>query len=66
MRYTSDEIDYFATYFNNICYLIPVNECSTEKVLRFVPPKNGQVKGITFATDYELEKQINKIKGGSN
>ncbi len=66
VRYTSDEIDYFATYFNNICYLIPVNECSTEKVLRFVPPKNGQIKGITFAIDYELEKQIDKIKGGSN
>ena len=66
VRYTDEEIDYFATYFNNICYLVPVEECSVEKTLRFVPPKNGQVKGITFATDYELEKQIEKIKGGSN
>ena len=66
VRYTDEEIDYFATYFNHICYLIPVDECSTEKILRFAPPKNGQIKGITFAMDYELEKQIEKIKGGSN
>ena len=66
IRYTSEEIDYFCTYFNNQCYLIPIEECSTEKTLRFEPPKSGQLKGISFAKDYELEKQINKIKGGSN
>lgn len=50
------------TSYNNKCYLIPVDECSkTEKRLRFTPPKNGQVKGITFATEYELEKVVNKI-----
>jgi len=65
-RYTSKDIDFFATYWNNQCYLVPVNECSVEKTLRFVPPKNGQIKGITFAKDYTLEKQIDKIKGGSN
>ena len=60
--YTADQIDYFMTSYNNKCYLIPVDECSkTEKRLRFTPPKNGQVKGITFATEYELEKVVNKI-----
>lgn len=60
--YTSDEIDYFMTSYNNKCYLIPVEECSTsEKRLRFIPPKNGQIKGITFAEFYELERMVNKI-----
>ena len=60
--YTKDEIDYFATFFNEQCYLVPVNECSIfEKRLRFTPPKNGHTKGITFATEYELEKVVKKI-----
>ena len=50
------------TFYEGIAYLIPVNECSTrEKTLRFLPPKNGQIKGITFAKDYEFEKVVNKI-----
>ena len=61
--YTSEQIDYFMTCYNGQCYLIPVNECGkkTQKRLRFTPPKNGQIKGITFATEYELEKVVNKI-----
>lgn len=60
--YTKDEIDYFMTSYNNQCYLVPVEECSKyEKRLRFTAPKNGQTKGITFATEYELEKVVNKI-----
>ena len=61
-RYSADEIDFFATYWDNQCYLIPFNECSVEKTLRFAPPKNGQTKGITFAKDYILEEYIKKIK----
>lgn len=67
-RYNEEEIDYFATFWNGQCYLIPVQECSITKTLRFAPPKNGQIKGITFASEYELNKQINQIiqKGGSS
>lgn len=65
-KYTPDEIDYFATFWKNQCYLIPVTECSVEKTLRFALPSNGQAKGITFAWDYELAKQIKKIRGKSN
>lgn len=61
-RYDETQIDYFMTSYNNQCYLVPVSECcSTEKRLRFYPPKNGQTKDITFATEYELEKVVNKI-----
>lgn len=65
-RYTSNEIDYFATFWKGVCYLIPITECSVSKTLRFAPPKSGQIKGISFAKDYELQTQLNKIKGGSN
>jgi hypothetical protein len=33
-KYTSDEIDYFATVWKDRVYLIPVDETSTEKVLQ--------------------------------
>ena len=64
-KYSKNDVDYFATYWNNQCYLIPIEECSVTKTLRFAPPKNGQTTGISFATDYELAKQLAKI-GGSN
>lgn len=61
-RYSSNEVDFFATYWDNQCYVIPINECSVEKTLRFVPPKSGQIKGISFAKDYTIAKQLQKIK----
>lgn len=60
-RYTKREIDYFCTYYNGICYLIPVEECSSSKYLRLSDAKNGQVKGISFAKDYEANVQIHKM-----
>ena len=54
-KYLADEIDYFATMFNGQCYVIPQEECGAEKRLRFIPPKNGQTRGVYFAKDYELE-----------
>ena len=50
------------TSYKEKTYLVPVSEASKrEKRLRFVPPKNGQIKGITFAQEYEFEKAVNKI-----
>lgn len=57
------QIDFFATYWNGKCYIVPVEECGiTEKKLRFEPPKNGQKKGISFAKDYELSTLEERIK----
>lgn len=54
--YTSEEIDYFATIFNNECYVISVNECGCRNQrLRLKPAKNGQTVGIKFAKDYLLK-----------
>ena len=48
--YKNDGIDYFCTYFENECYLVPVQDCgSREKSLRLIPTKNGQTKNIAFA-----------------
>ena len=61
-RYSEEDVDFFATYWEGKCYLVPIRECSVEKTLRFVPPKNGHIKNISFAQDYILAKQLEKIK----
>ena len=59
--YDESEIDYFSTFYGGKCYLVPVNECSREKRLRFTAPKNGQTRGIAFASEYELEKVVENL-----
>ena len=60
-RYTKDEIDYFATYYQNKCYLVPVNECGTDKKLRYCYPKNGQKKNISLAQSYEIQEVLKQF-----
>lgn len=53
VHYTKNDIDFFATFYDGQCYLIPVEEtASTIKIVRFAFPENSQAKGITFAKDY--------------
>lgn len=53
IHYSKEDIDFFATYFDGQCYLIPVEETSSNgKTIRFALPRNGQVKDVTFAKDY--------------
>ena len=59
--YTKEEIDYFATYYQGKCYLIPVEECGSEKRLRLSPPANGQIKKVSFAKDYELKQVLQQF-----
>lgn len=60
-KYQANEIDYFATFYNGKCYLIPQNECSTQKSLRILPPKNGQTKGVSFLKDYEAKEVLQAL-----
>ena len=60
-RYSEEDIDYFATYFNNQVYLIPVSQCSGTKTLRFIPPKNGQLD-YNKAQDYTIEKFLEHLQ----
>lgn len=59
-KYSKDEIDYFATYWENQVYLIPVGECSAEKVLRFTSSQPNQ-PSICWAKDYEVEEVIKRL-----
>ena len=60
-HYRDDGIDYFCTWYDNECYLIPVSECGTdEKFLRLKPTKNGQVKNISFAKDYVAKEVLSR------
>ena len=57
-HYKDDGIDYFCTWFDNECYLVPVKEKKkSEKYLRLIPTKNGQIKNIAFAKDY-IAKEV--------
>ena len=58
-RYTASDIDYFATYFQGKVYVVPVDECSTAKTLRFSPPANGR-NNYNKAEDYLISKYFDK------
>lgn len=58
-KYAANEVDYFATIFEDKCYLIPFEKCGCRgQRLRLKPTKNNQIVGVMFAKDYELEKVI--------
>ena len=59
--YSKDEIDYFVTYYDGKNYLVPVEECNTQKILRVLPSKNNQVKGVNFLMDYVDEKICKRL-----
>ena len=59
-RYTKEEIDYFATYFNHKVYVIPVEETTENKIIHFFEPKNNQGYMMSFLEDYTIDKQWSK------
>lgn len=59
-KYSKEEIDYFATYWDNKVYLIPVEECSIEKTLRFSSSQPNQ-PNICWAKNYEVEEVIKQL-----
>lgn len=61
ISYTADDVDFFATMYNNQCYLIPFELCGKRaQRLRLKPTLSGQTKGILFAKDFRLEDMIEK------
>ena len=54
-KYTDKEIDFFATFWDDKCYLIPVSECSSEKTLWFELSPYNHSK-CCMAKDYELSE----------
>lgn len=59
--YNSNEIDYFATIYENQCYIIPYSDCGVRNQrLRLKPGKNTNKRGTKYAEDYTLNKFIEK------
>ena len=62
ISYSENEVDFFATMYENQCYLIPYQLCGKRaQRIRFVPTKSGQTKGILFAKDFHLEDIIKTL-----
>ena len=59
LTYTKEQIDYFCTCWKDKVYLIPVEQCSTEKTLWFELPK--QYNNCSMAEEFEVEKIINQL-----
>lgn len=54
--YTKNEVDYFATYFNNQLYVFPIEECSSEKKVRYSAKQNQP--NINWAKNYTFEEVL--------
>lgn len=62
LTYSEDDVDFFATMFEDQCYLVPKKICGNRNQrLRLKPTKNNQTVGITFAKDYHLEDIVSKL-----
>lgn len=57
-RYSSAEIDYFATYWNNKAYLVPLDECSTTKRLHLNKTKRSN---LSYIEDYSAKEVLEKL-----
>ena len=60
-KYTSEQIDYFATCWEGNVYLIPVDECSTCKSLRIAPKTSQTPNSVNMAEDYLAEKVLGHL-----
>lgn len=54
--YSTEDVDYFATYWDGQVYLVPVNQCSAEKILWIDKPQN---KNGSYAKNF-LAKEVLK------
>ena len=62
-RYSSAEVDLFATTYNDEVYIIPnTEEISSQRtiIFRTEPAKNNQVIGIRYAEQFKLDNIMTK------
>lgn len=60
-KYSKDEVDYFATYWEGKCYIAPVEEVAMI-TFRIGRPMKKQGRTLRYASDCELKKQLEKLK----
>ena len=56
--YSKKDIDYFATFWEGQVYVVPVEETSSKKILRFDSKVNSS--NISWAKDYTFEEVFEK------
>ena len=57
-RYSKNDVDYFATYWDNKAYLVPIEECSTSKSLHL---QKTNRKDWSYMEDYEARKVLKEL-----
>lgn len=63
-NYTEQDIDFFATYFNDMCYLIPVSRCGkAQKTLLFNQP--AKLTAGDWIKDFEAPKILEQLLNNS-
>lgn len=61
-NYSVTDIDYFATFYQDNCYLIPVEIClSSYKQFNLGHTKNNQTKNVNFLYDYDAKQILNML-----
>ena len=61
-KYTSDEIDYFYTWFNGQGYLVSINEAKGLNFrFRYEYPSSNQHEGIHLAENYKIEEVLKAV-----
>lgn len=61
-KYSSDDIDYFYTWFNGQGYLVSINEATGLTFRwRYKYPITNQKQGIHIADNYKIEEQVGVI-----
>lgn len=63
--YSENEVDYFYTSWKDYGFLIPIQEVSTQKYLRIVPPKQGIQGTMSIASDYLIDNVLESIKNNT-
>ena len=60
--YSSTEIDYFATIYDGVCYVIAVKDCGRrEQRLRFTTPLRNNQHQSKMAENYTIDKFLAKF-----
>lgn len=65
--FTENDIDFFAIYYENNVYILPISNANNSEVsLRVDPAKNSQEHGVRWAKDYLLNADSFKKAAARN
>lgn len=56
--YSTDDVDFFATFWDGCVYLVPINECSAEKILWLDKPSQSK---CSWAKNFLAQEVLKRI-----